>query len=316
MATPTPLREVSYRLRRALESDADDVSRLIDRAEDLRQVAPRETFPLDATTVRHWIRDRAAGWVLEQRGETVAYAELVTDPQKGGVFWIGHMMVQRSRRGLGLGQRMVVSLMRAAVEQLDADEIAISAFEDNRAALACYRGCGFVERKRQRVDGRVLVEMRYPVPGRLRRPGRAVTAVLTVAAVGISATLLPWGARFWLLDQAAWISAVLVLTVAAITTGASLLLHPMLPRTGAPLSHRLGRPLAYAMALGVVASLAAYGAVLVFEDRRSVDAFELAWETLASGLRHGAAWGILLLLGSQLLPRMLSRRKRRQLVVG
>ena len=142
MATTTTLREVTYRLRRALEEDAAVVAGLIDRPEDLRQVSPRETFPLDGETVRHWIRERVAGWVLEQRGEIVAYAELVPDPVKNGVFWIGHMMVQPSRRGLGLGRRTVVSLMRAAVEQLNADEIAISAFDDNPAALACYLGCG------------------------------------------------------------------------------------------------------------------------------------------------------------------------------
>ena len=100
---------------------------MVNSAEDLRQVSPLEIYPLEQATVLHWLMQRDAGHVLEDRGEVVAYGELVPDKDDPARLWIGHMIVHPRRRGLGFGQRLVHELVRVAEQEREAREVAISA---------------------------------------------------------------------------------------------------------------------------------------------------------------------------------------------
>ena len=177
------------RVRRAVAADAGRIASLVASAEDLRQVSPLESFPLDQATVLHWILRRNAGYVIEDRGEIVAYGELVPDPDRPDRYWIGHMIVHPRRRGLGLGQRLVHELVRVAEVEKEARVVAISAFADNPRALRCYETCGFERVDQERVEGRALVGMRLHFPARRRSPdllvlaGAGVLAALTALAL-------------------------------------------------------------------------------------------------------------------------------------
>lgn len=171
------------RVRRAQMSDAAAVASMVASAEDLRQVSPLEQFPLDASTVLHWLLQRDAGYVLEDRGEIVGYGELTADKGDSSRLWIGHMIVHPRRRGLGLGRRLVHELIRVAEHERGAREVAISAFADNERALRCYDGCGFVRVDRERVEGRALVGMRFRFGSRMRSPALLPSVVVAVASV-------------------------------------------------------------------------------------------------------------------------------------
>ena len=168
-----------------MAGDAPAIASMVASAEDLRQVSPLEIFPLDRSTVLHWILNRDAGWVVEDHGEVVAYGELVPDQTRSDRFWIGHMIVHPRRRGLGIGQRLVHGLVRIADADKDARVVAISAFADNPRALRCYESCGFVRVDQERIEGRLLVGMRLKFRSRRRSPGPgmlAVTGSLAAAA--------------------------------------------------------------------------------------------------------------------------------------
>jgi hypothetical protein len=130
---------------------------MVASAEDLRQVSPLESFPLDRATVLHWIVKRDSGWVIEDHGEVVAYGELVPDKSREDRFWIGHMIVHPRRRG-------------------------ISAFADNARALRCYESCGFVRVDQERVEGRPLVGMRLKFSNRRHSPGPGLLATTGILA--------------------------------------------------------------------------------------------------------------------------------------
>ena len=125
-AKPSELAQVPRRrrIRRAQATDAAAIAALVDSAEALRQVSPLEVFPLDQATVLHWLMQRDAGHVLEDRGEIQAYGELVPDARSSDRVWIGHMIVHPRRRGLGIGQRLVQELLRVAEHERGAREVA------------------------------------------------------------------------------------------------------------------------------------------------------------------------------------------------
>jgi GNAT superfamily N-acetyltransferase len=176
---------------------------MVASAEDLRQVSPLESYPLDQATVLHWIVQRDAGWVIEDHGEIVAYGELVPDTARDDRFWIGHMIVHPKRRGLGLGTRLVHELVRVAEVEKAARVVAISAFADNLRALRCYESCGFVRVDRERVEGRPLVGMRLKFASRKHSPGPGLLAVTglvaSAIAVAVSGQLSSWTAYLVLL---------------------------------------------------------------------------------------------------------------------
>lgn len=194
-AKPSELAQVPRRrrIRRARATDAAAIAALVDSAEALRQVSPLEAFPLDRATVLHWLLQRDAGHVLEDRGEIEAYGELVPDARSADRLWIGHMIVHPRRRGLGIGQRLVQELLRVAEHEHGAREVAISAFADNERALRCYEACGFVRVDEERVDGRLLVGLRHRFAARTRSP-RTLTLLATgwiALGAGVLAFLVP-----------------------------------------------------------------------------------------------------------------------------
>jgi GNAT superfamily N-acetyltransferase len=237
----SPDRHPALALRRAEERDAAAIAGLLATPQDLRQVSPEEEFPLDAATVRHWIRERGAGFVLEDRGGVVAYAELVPDAAVRGRVWVGHMMVDPHRRGLGLGQRLVRGLLEVA-GQRRAREVAISAFVDNPRALRCYRSCGFVDRGRVRVGARDLLELRYRVPA--EQPAITRSTAAGAAAVGTAAGTLTLLSSWSRLD---WVALTPLLLTLAVAVWAG---HGIVPRQRVAMGVRLLRTVTYATMIG------------------------------------------------------------------
>lgn len=207
------------RVRPARPDDAGVVATLVSTPGELAQVSPDETFPLTAETVRHWIEHRRSGYVLEQRGRVVGYAELVDDGRAPDRVWVGHMMVVPSQRGLGLGRILVRALQGIAERERDVREVAISAFADNPRALQCYRRCGFQDRGTHRVHDRELVELRYLVPG--RRPLVSLSAAAGSGLLTASLVLAVAGPEVW--------RPILAVPIASLTGLAAWALHSLLP---------------------------------------------------------------------------------------
>lgn len=203
-------------VRRARATDAGAIAALVDTAEALRQVSPLESFPLDRATVLHWLLQRDAGYVLEDRGEIVAYGELVPDQQRPGRLWIGHMMVHPRRRGLGLGQRLVQELLNIAEHDRNAREVAISAFADNARALRCYEACGFVRVDTEQVEGRPLVGMRRRFHSRQRSPRTLALVSSGLLGLAVAAVVLDGTVRALVTEAPAVLVSVLAQPAAAL----------------------------------------------------------------------------------------------------
>jgi RimJ/RimL family protein N-acetyltransferase len=300
MATVRP--GLAFVVRPAVSQDAETIASLLASPADLRQVSPHESFPVDASTVRHWLRERGAGHVLEDHGEIVGYAELVPDQESEGRYWIGHMMIRPDRRGLGLGRRLVLALLRVGIIDREAREIAISAFEDNPAALACYRSCGFRNIGRARVGDRQLREMRLRVRGRRRVLPRAALVPGVWAAVAFSVMLLPIGARTALVSADSPLRFGALLAMGVFLSSLAAALHPVLPEWRVRRPIRWLRTAAFPLLMAICTAVPA-GLLLRFVDAGGHPTWRQAFvSSTQESLAIGAVWSLVLLVSTELEP--------------
>jgi RimJ/RimL family protein N-acetyltransferase len=310
-------------VRPATLDDVPVIAELSPSAEDMRQTAPREMAPLDAEMVTQWLRERGSGFVLEYDGRIVAYGELNENSEERASYWIGHVMVHPRRRGSGFGRNLVGALLKHAMESLNAREVRISAFDDNPAALKCYRACGFTEGGRRFIDGRILVDFRFRDESGERILPPLVAMLLVLSAAGLTALLSPASAKFWLQDMSQeYLGFALILgTVVAGLMG--LLLHPLLPRRSGSRVERFLLPVIYGasvalssatllaliffvfarLGMGMGTTLLSQHTPMASGSSQPITGEALLWRIISQSLALGSGWGVILALLSRGLDR-------------
>lgn len=309
-------------IRPARLADAEAVAELAPSAEDMRQAAPREISPLDAEVVEHWMKERGSGFVLERGGEIFAYGELNENSQSPGMYWIGHVMVRPRHRGSGFGRTLVGALLKYAVQHYGARDVRISAFEDNPAAVRCYLACGFAESSRRKIEGRVLVDLRYEDQGGQRILPPLAAGLLVMGVVGLGALLLPDGSLLRL-RQIAGAAAPFALLAGAMIAGVlGVLFHPVLPRRRGTGLERLLLPVIYGASVALGTALLTILALFVLARLGTGVGKELLqdpsgalgpmsshsgmawfWDLCSRALTLGAGGGLMLSLFSWFLER-------------
>ncbi len=108
-------------------------------------LAPRTEPPLTPEKVLAWARERDRPVMLHAAGaaEPLGYAEINATQGRSRQVWLGHVVVDTAHRGRGIGRAFVHLLIQTAFDEPDVDSISLVAFPENRAAIACYRRCGF-----------------------------------------------------------------------------------------------------------------------------------------------------------------------------
>ncbi len=301
-------------IRPATEEDIPGVLSMLGDPTDLAQVAPNEKPPLAEASIAAWMDRADECYVLVRDEELLGFAALLRDGEVAGRWWLGHVVVDSRARGLGLGQRFVLAILRAARRREDLEEIRLSAFRENHAARRAYFRCGFLETQRWRENGRTLVEMCWKNPLKQRIISRPVVAGLSFIASTVSTMLLPWTARSWLHEVPAWGVTILLVVAGVITGLLGWSLYPLLPPRATTLVHRLGRPLLYGAAVGSGASAVIAAGLFVAQKMGApgpeFPAHELLLRVTAEGLRQGVAWGLVLILAVDLAPHLLGWHRR------
>jgi len=81
--------------------------------------------------------------VIDATGKKVGHAELVLSGE--GMFKIDKLLVgDRSLRGKGLGQAIIMGLLQYAFTKLEASTVELNVFDWNIAGIRCYEKCGFL----------------------------------------------------------------------------------------------------------------------------------------------------------------------------
>lgn len=121
-------------------------------AQELFWLAPKTFPPLTAAKVIAWPGETGCPLLFWRETEPApaGYVELNPMPGEPDHLWMGHCVIDRTRRGEGLGRIMINLLLTYAFEQRHARRVSLVVFPENVGAIRCYRVCGFLEMGRQR----------------------------------------------------------------------------------------------------------------------------------------------------------------------
>lgn len=76
--------------------------------------------------------------------DIVGYVTLRTSAEDSTIQRLGFVIVDDSRRGIGLGKLLVSMAVEYAFKALGATKVSLGVFENNPSAIYCYEAVGFV----------------------------------------------------------------------------------------------------------------------------------------------------------------------------
>lgn len=108
------------------------------------------TFPITADDMNHYYeekqqRDNFFVMVAEEDGELVGHFVMRYLDEARRVLRLGFIIVDGTKRGKGYGSRMMRGALRYAFNILKVERVTVCVFDNNPAAIACYRKCGYKE---------------------------------------------------------------------------------------------------------------------------------------------------------------------------
>ncbi len=114
--------------------------------EELTWLAPSTVWPLTASKVVAWGKDRDHCFLLWNGSADgpIGYTELNCMAGRPQTMWIGHFVVDPAQRGQSYGFMLAKALLAAAFGQYAATEVLLVVFPDNSGAIRCYERVGMV----------------------------------------------------------------------------------------------------------------------------------------------------------------------------
>jgi ribosomal protein S18 acetylase RimI-like enzyme len=108
-------------------------------------LAPRTTPPITGEKILNWAAPGRQQLLMcdMASGRNVGYGELNTLNVERAEYWIGHLIVDPQRRGVGIGQALTRLLVQRAVTLYAARRITLVVFPENTSAVRCYEAAGF-----------------------------------------------------------------------------------------------------------------------------------------------------------------------------
>lgn len=138
-------------LRPYRREDGEIIASWLDSEEALRKWSADRygAWPITGEDVNRQYADMASGfWPLtaeDEAGRVSGHLILRTVDREGQALRMGYVIVDSSRRGLGLGRELVTAGLRYAFDRLGARRVTLGVFDNNPAAFRCYQRAGFQE---------------------------------------------------------------------------------------------------------------------------------------------------------------------------
>ena len=133
--------------------------------------------PLTSAEVDRWysgVADERYGWIIESGGRCIGVARLhhVDEQVQTARYAVG--IFRPLDRGKGIGQEVTRLVLEYAFATLGLKQVDLRVLDFNRAAIECYRRCGFEEIGREPVnlgDVPAADVIMVATPGSHRGPG-------------------------------------------------------------------------------------------------------------------------------------------------
>lgn len=130
-------------LKPNLPLDTRALAEMIDDPSDLFMVWPAAKQPFDHDQWREALNPEQGNrsyWVY-QEARRIGHGAL--RPVGPEAYSINFLYLRPESRGYGLGRALVLSLESIARDELSAKRLTLKVRTYNRAAVACYKGCGY-----------------------------------------------------------------------------------------------------------------------------------------------------------------------------
>ncbi len=114
-----------------------------------------ETYPVTSEDMNQYYRrdshnDRIWGMTAFDESGIAGHFTMRFPKANQDEIRLGFVIIDDERRGRGLGREMVALAVRYAFAFVGVSKVTLGVFENNPAAIGCYRACGFKEVKRQK----------------------------------------------------------------------------------------------------------------------------------------------------------------------
>lgn len=133
---------MSVKFRPLLPDDYQVICNLVLNKEELFMVYPKGQFPFTVDQFEAMLARRVEPTVLTIDGEVAGFAAFY-QLRKARFVFIGNVIVDRNRRGSGLGRKLVSYMSEMAFGKYNLPEVRISVHNRNTRALILYTSLGF-----------------------------------------------------------------------------------------------------------------------------------------------------------------------------
>ncbi|NPD81816.1 GNAT family N-acetyltransferase [Prevotella sp. PINT] len=150
---------MNVRLREFHPADANIIAGWLKSEHLMRQWCadryPR--YPVTAEDMKMYYRKFIDGhssmaFTMVSDEEVVGYVTLRRPSADEAEWRLGFVIVDDSRRGLGLGKMLVGMAVDYACKELGATKISLGVFENNPSAIRCYEAAGFKQVQRESIE--------------------------------------------------------------------------------------------------------------------------------------------------------------------
>lgn len=131
---------------------AEMVAAWVGSESELAWLAPGTPWPLTGEKVLAWGQERRERFLLWNGRDDfpIGYAELNEMPKTRDQLWIGHFMLDPTRRGCGWAVRFAQALLARAFVERQATDVLLVVVPDNERAIRCYQRAGMIDQGQER----------------------------------------------------------------------------------------------------------------------------------------------------------------------
>lgn len=131
-----------HTFRPARKSDLKEILNFAIGRKELFYFFPSASYPLTIEQLEQQLSERHESTVMLEDGQLVGFANFY-NVQNRNIAFIGNVIIKPQRRGQGLGEKLLQTMITSGFSQFQLQEVHLSCYSNNTAALLFYTKLGF-----------------------------------------------------------------------------------------------------------------------------------------------------------------------------
>lgn len=131
-----------HTFRQAKKSDLEALLSFARNREELFYFFPSAQYPLTLKQLEQQLSERHESTVMLENEQVVGFANFY-NVQNRNIAFIGNVIIKPEKRGLGLGKKLLQTMVNTGFSRLQLKEVHLSCYNHNTPALLFYTSLGF-----------------------------------------------------------------------------------------------------------------------------------------------------------------------------